>query len=224
MHTHRDQRTIDLENRANYLALRQRWQILDKTLQIPNHEPTINDHPSYLEHSDENTCSPSPSNATTRTETDVSSEDKDVLNSLEESLDRSNVVCNSCHKTMTLSSSSLGNSTTTNSESGFSELSNNSSCNCEKTERSETECERSVSGACVQSVGESSEDCGICRDQVGVARVGVAREGVTRRCECEFRSSCENLSTEDEALLKILDFPARVSLHTLLYTSLLFDN
>ncbi len=55
--------------------------------------------------------------------------------------------------------------------------------------------------SCSRSVGETSEECGICRER---------EEGV-KKCVCEFRSSCENLSHDDEALLKILDFPSRVS-------------
>ena len=186
--------------------------MLDKTLQVPDHEPTINDHPSYLDDSDDESCTLSPStNPKTKTKISLARKENEVLNLLEDSSDCTNSVCSRCHKTLTTSSSSLGNSITTNSESGFSELSNNSSCNCDKTtehSQTETECGDSVPGVCVQSVGESS-DSGIRQDQEDVVR-GEVNE------RCEFGSSSENLSSEDEALLKILDFPARVSLHNLI--------
>ena len=55
--------------------------------------------------------------------------------------------------------------------------------------------------SCSRSVGETSNECGICQER---------EEGV-KKCVCEFKSSYENLSQDDEALLKILDFPSRVS-------------
>ncbi|XP_064387949.1 TBC1 domain family member 17-like [Halichondria panicea] len=54
--------------------------------------------------------------------------------------------------------------------------------------------------SCSWSVGETSNECGICQE----------REESVKKCVCEFKSSCENLSQDDEALLKILDFPSRV--------------
>lgn len=66
-HTHTctyysDQKAIDVENRANYHALRQRWHVLDKTVRIPDDD--VLQSPPYMEFSDDETddsnCSPPP--------------------------------------------------------------------------------------------------------------------------------------------------------------------
>jgi hypothetical protein len=49
---HRDRKTIDIENRANYIALRQRWRVLDKTITFPDDELTDED-PWYMELSED---------------------------------------------------------------------------------------------------------------------------------------------------------------------------
>ena len=37
---YREQKTIDLENRARYKALHERWVVLDKTVHLPDEEPS----------------------------------------------------------------------------------------------------------------------------------------------------------------------------------------
>ena len=48
----REQRTIDLENRARYKALHERWVVLDKTVNLPDEEPS-SDPLEYLMSSDD---------------------------------------------------------------------------------------------------------------------------------------------------------------------------
>ncbi len=40
MYGFREQKTIDLENRARYNALHQRWVVLDKAVHLPDEEPS----------------------------------------------------------------------------------------------------------------------------------------------------------------------------------------
>jgi hypothetical protein len=49
---YRDQKAIDIENRANYLALRKRWEVLDVTIQIPDDE-MVKNVPPYMEEGSE---------------------------------------------------------------------------------------------------------------------------------------------------------------------------
>ena len=49
----RDQKAIDIENRANYVALKQRWAVLDVSIQIPDDE-MVKSIPSYMEEDSEN--------------------------------------------------------------------------------------------------------------------------------------------------------------------------
>lgn len=44
----REQKTLDLENRARYTALQRRWVVLDKTVTFPDDEP-VGDSQDYLE-------------------------------------------------------------------------------------------------------------------------------------------------------------------------------
>lgn len=48
---HREQKTLDLENRARYTALQKRWEVLDKTITIPDDDLSYSGQ-EYLEHSD----------------------------------------------------------------------------------------------------------------------------------------------------------------------------
>lgn len=48
----RDQKAIDIENRANYVALKQRWEVLDVTIQIPDDE-MVKNVPPYMEEGSE---------------------------------------------------------------------------------------------------------------------------------------------------------------------------
>ena len=50
--THREQKTINLENRGRYKALQERWVVLDKTISLPEEEPVC-DPLEYLQPSDE---------------------------------------------------------------------------------------------------------------------------------------------------------------------------
>ena len=47
----RDQKTIDIENRAHYQALRQRWEILDKSIYLPDDD--LVNSPPYMELSED---------------------------------------------------------------------------------------------------------------------------------------------------------------------------
>lgn len=49
---YREQKTIDLENRARYKALHERWVVLDKSVSLPDEEPT-SDPLEYLLSSDD---------------------------------------------------------------------------------------------------------------------------------------------------------------------------
>ncbi|XP_011405709.2 PREDICTED: TBC1 domain family member 15-like [Amphimedon queenslandica] len=53
--THREQKTIDLENRAKYKALHDRWVVLDKTVNLPDEEPSSDPLEYLLSSDDENT-------------------------------------------------------------------------------------------------------------------------------------------------------------------------
>ena len=59
--THREQKTIDLENRSQYQALCHRWEVLDKAVQLPDDD--LSEAPPYMELSDDeddsNSCTPS---------------------------------------------------------------------------------------------------------------------------------------------------------------------
>lgn len=65
--TARDRKTIDIENRANYIALRRRWEVMDKTITFPE-DDLAEEEPWYMELSeDEDTDSnsaPSPDDST----------------------------------------------------------------------------------------------------------------------------------------------------------------
>lgn len=49
---YREQKTIDLENRARYKALHERWVVLDKSVSLADEEPT-SDPLEYLLSSDD---------------------------------------------------------------------------------------------------------------------------------------------------------------------------
>jgi len=57
-----DQRVIDVENRSNYIALRKRWEVLDKTITFPEDEIGADNEPSYMDHS-EDECDQDDSNS-----------------------------------------------------------------------------------------------------------------------------------------------------------------
>ena len=63
----RDRKTIDIENRANYIALRRRWEVMDRTITFPE-DDLAEEEPWYMELSeDEETDSnsaPSPDDST----------------------------------------------------------------------------------------------------------------------------------------------------------------
>ena len=221
-HTFSDQKTIDLENRANYIALRQRWEVLDKTIEVPDQEPTIHNTPSYLELSDDdihdtiysmsktNKLDGSKDKGAIKEQTDsaTGNNDKELLESLEASLDQSGEsrVCSRCHRLIGSYCSSLSDSTTTNSESGYEGSSTMDGSVSPNTSPKHTCAQASHPKGCHGNVipGETSDQCGIC----------LKRAVGEKQCSCDFRKSFdESLDQEGVALLKILDFPSRVSVY-----------
>ena len=78
---YRDQKTIDIENRANYVALKKRWGVLDVTIQIPEDE-MLKSVPAYMEGSeDEEDCKLIPSTVDTQETVDSSSASSDTRDS-----------------------------------------------------------------------------------------------------------------------------------------------
>lgn len=56
-----DQKAIDVENRANYIALRKRWEVLDKTITFPEDE--IADNTPWYMSASEDECEEDDSNS-----------------------------------------------------------------------------------------------------------------------------------------------------------------
>jgi len=203
--TSRDQKTIDLENRANYNALRQRWRILDKTIQVPSHEMSIHDNPTYMELSDDDSADPIYP-AAHREVSKPEREEKDIINSLEDTGD----LCSRCNKVIrsevvrSQRSSLTSSDCTSSGENGFltTESSDTSSSVRDQTTPPNTGSDGGTSGQTSASVSraEGGTECDICE----------WRSSTSCQCRCH-SNSLDNLASDELALLQILDFPSRVS-------------
>ena len=197
MFTCRDRKTIDIENRANYIALRRRWEVLDKTVMFPDDD--ISDTLWYTEFSDDET---SDSNSRPSPVPD------DLSPPSTAGIRGSGGVAES-RRTLTASRDS-GNFT----EASFETSSEVSSSTCNGTEVC-SECGRSLGseevGTTTSISGGVAGRCENCGD-VEVAATLPSSAGY-RGCGCRKRrrrSSSGILDQEGRTLLEILEFPSKV--------------
>ena len=222
----RDQKAIDIENRANYVALAQRWEVLDKTIQIPEEEMT-QAVPEYMNDSEdeEGASSSSPDNQTGQTEQtgDLSSTDEHTSTTISED----------CTKQMQTSDSKLtsdcsGGGNCSQGESTGSAVTevehtphtqaaaSQPQCTGSSDSGSHMETSREGEGGVRDGEGGASEICDHINGRVSssssLRSQGDVPSESRRRCGCHCRqkSSSSVLDEEGQALLSILEFPSKV--------------
>ena len=228
----RDQKTIDIENRANYVALKQRWEVLDLTIQIPEDE-MVRIVPPYMEDSDDEDESSNLSlpfcvdheNRQTRVTVDFCS----VCNNngtpsaskfsrdSEPKCPQQSVAVYS-HHTCTNSTNcdrrtcNLGEST----DSAISEIQYSS---CFPTSTSISECSGQDSLLQVSQSTSASHSHELCAHLNGritstssIQSCDEPASNMRPNCRCRFRrkSGSSVLDKEDQALFNILEFPSKV--------------
>lgn len=231
MHLFRDQKTIDIENRANYVALKKRWEVLDMTIQIPEDE-MVRIVPPYMEDSDDedessNLSSPAtidPVNKQTRvTVVSYLSNNGRTPSASEFSRDsepkgpqQSTAVCS--HHKYTNSTNcgsgkcSLGGGT----DSTISEVCHSS---CFPRAASISECSGQDNLSQVSQSNPAAQSNELCAHPNGriissssIQSYDDPGSNMRPRCGCRFRrkSGSDILDKESQALFNILEFPSKV--------------
>ena len=208
MYACRDQKTIDIENRANYVALAQRWEVLDVTIQIPEEEMSKS-IPVYMEDSeDEEDCGlSSPDDQTEKTGNPRNTDEPSSVENSEKSQTSDSALTVGCGGVNCSEGESTGSAVT----------------DVQHSPHVQAALPRSQCGG---SQVESSEDGGLCSSDVcdhvngrvasssSLQSQGDAQSVSGRRCGCHCRqkSSSGVLDEEGQALLNILEFPSKVSM------------
>ena len=194
--TCREQKTIDIENRAHYLALRERWKVLDATITFPDDD--LVQSPPYMELSDgeeDSNCSPLHTKSGGRS----GPSSQAGLNNSKTVSGNPGTACDGSGCVSTLDSQSFSN--------GFKpsprhpHLSNPSATTDSLSPSAATETENRDR--------TSSAPCTITTTTTTSASTA---DGDLSECSCDFRKKSyeDVLDEEGRALLQILEFPARV--------------
>ena len=230
---YRDQKAIDIENRANYLALRKRWEVLDVTIQIPDDE-MVKSVPPYMEagsedESEEEEETNSPSTSATATATANS----DTLDTQTRPPNDSCSVCNSRQhpdasrdpqQTDQQFSDETDNvpSSTNISSPDRDARSVGETTDMAGSDTTQSAC-RPPAGGCggqAAAAGGSSQECELPNelikhcDHIDGRLAPVQDVDVDRspKCGCKFRrkSGSDVLDEDGLALFNILEFPSKV--------------
>ena len=216
---YRDQKTIDIENRANYVALKKRWGVLDVTIQIPEDE-MLKSVPAYMEGSeDEEDCKLIPSTVDTQETVDsssASSDTRDSSTSQDQPKDCQPPVSACSHQTCTNSTNcdsrdcSQGESTDSalsGTQCAFSVPVSASKCG---SESDPSQAGRST------STDHTTEICKHLNGRIASTSSFQSDESEGRtKCRCNFRrnSGSDVLDDEGQALFNILEFSSKVHVH-----------
>lgn len=226
----RDQKAIDIENRANYFALRKRWEVLDKTIQIPDDE-MVKNVPPYMEvgsedegevEEDEKTNSPMATGNTVDAQTQPPNDSCPACNSRQNpdaSKDLESQQTDQLHSEETDTIPSLTNFSSPDRDvQSVGETTDMASSDTLCTGRPSA-----TSVGCSSEVEGSSQQCQLpsesnrlCEHLNGrLAPVPPLQDIDAERspkCGCKFRrkSGSDILDADGMALFNILDFPSKV--------------
>ena len=216
MHSCRDQKTIDIENRANYVALAQRWEVLDVTIQIPEEEMSKS-IPVYMEDSeDEGDCGlSSPDNQTEKTGNPRNTDEPSSVENPEKSQPSDSNLTGDCCGVNCSQGESTGSAVTDVQHSPHVQAA---------LPRSQ------CGGSQVESSGDDGQCSGEACDHINgrvpssssLQSQGDPQTGSGKRCSCHCRqkSSSGVLDEEGQALLNILEFPSKVLWAVQMYSNL----
>ena len=221
---YRDQKTIDIENRASYVALRQRWEVLDVTIQIPDDE-MVKSVPPYMKEGSEDEGE----------EEETNSPSDDTLDTQSQSVNDSCPVCNSRQHPDASKDSEIQPTDQQFSEetdhapslTSFSGPDRDIQSVGETTDTymasSDTQCTcrpSVTSVGCSDQAGGSSQQCELpselnklCEHLDGrLAPVSSPDAEKNPKCGCKFRrkSGSDILDEDGMALFNILEFPSKV--------------
>ena len=225
----RDQKAIDIENRANYLALRKRWEVLDVTIQIPDDE-MVKSIPPYMEEGSEDEREEEETNSPSALATAMAN--SDTLDTQTQPPNDSCSVCNSRqHPDASRDPQPRDQqiSEETDNVTSFSSPDRDARSVGETTDVAGSDTTQSVCRAPVgcsgqAATGGSSQQCELpnelkmlcdCIDG-RLAPVPSPQDlDVDRspKCGCKFRrkSGSDVLDEDGRALFNILEFPSKVS-------------
>ena len=245
MYMYRDQKAIDIENRANYLALRKRWEVLDVTIQIPDDE-MVKSVPPYMEagsedesEEEEETNSPSTSTSATATATANS----DTLDTQTRPPNDSCSVCNSRQHPDASRDPQQTDQQFSDETDNVPSLTNiilspdrdarsvGETTDMASSDTTQSACRSPATGCGHQAVaGGSSQECELPNelikhcDHIDGRLAPVQDVDVDRspKCGCKFRrkSGSDVLDEDGRALFNILEFPSKVRIHMYMYTSI----
>ena len=182
-----DQKAIDVDNRAHYLALRRRWEVLDKTITFPD-DDVIEPTQWYMETSD-NECEEDDSNSSPSS-ISHSPTDRELISNA-----RATDMCRSCGKSFDIKNAVKNEMGEHRSYGDDGRTDVCVECSVRVEDCAAGDAVRNGAAPATYSNG-----CGLCR-------------GEKRRRRC---SSSGVLDPEGVAMLQILEFPSRVRLNTML--------
>ena len=226
----RDQKAIDIENRANYMALKQRWEVLDATILIPDDE-MVKNVPPYMEDSedeDDMNSNLSPSHT-------VDSEEQltGVCNNIGDSTVSESPDCQSKDPESAVAVCSYCTNPT-NCDSGNCSLGESTDSAISDTQRTSSAAPAASSRFSGQNESPQmnqstlkdkvTEVCEHLNGRLASTSPSQTQSDAQRergpKCRCNFRrdSSSEVLDEEGRALFNILEFPSKVHACIHMYT------
>lgn len=206
----RDQKTIDIENRANYNALHRRWEVLDMTIQIPDDE-MVKSVPVYMEDSED--------------EEDSNSSSPPTKTSLDEQSQQTVDSCLGCKKSDPDDVSEMSKDKQKVSHPSAVECTNTCTCcgggmhHSSHVQPSASSCSsqnNSSPGDWSTSTENTTDLCQHFDDRIAATSSfswDEDRQSERRpKCRCNFRrkSSSDVLDEDGLALFNILEFPSKV--------------